>query len=61
MELVTTKIRKPTLKRLKLLAVLTDTTMLDTLDRLIEQELARIQAQQKDTPHADDPRLQNGA
>ena len=56
-QLTTMKIRPATLKRLKLLAVLTDHTMLDTLDRLIEQEVAHMPAQQKDTPHARDPRL----
>lgn len=52
-DVTTMKIRPATLKRLKLLAVLTDATMLDTLDRLIEAELARVQAQQKEPPHAD--------
>jgi hypothetical protein len=54
----TMKIRPATLKRLKLLAVLTDATMLDTLDRLIEAELARVQSQQQKEPsHAGDTGL----
>jgi hypothetical protein len=51
------KIRPATLKRLKLLAVLTDATMLDTLDRLIASELAQVQAAQKDSPDVGATRL----
>ena len=57
--LTTMKIRPATLKRLKLLAVLTDATMLDTLDRLIAQELLRVQSEQKDMPDVGQTRLQD--
>ncbi len=52
------KVRRQTLKRLKLLAALQEDTMMNVLDRLVEQELARVEAErQKDQPHARDPRL----
>ena len=48
-ETVTTKIWKDTLYKLKVLAALTRSTMLETLDRLITHELERVQQhQQKD-------------
>jgi hypothetical protein len=46
------KVRRQTLKRLKLLAALQEDTMMNVLDRVIEQELARIMAQQKEHPDA---------
>lgn len=55
--LTTMKIRPATLKRLKLLAVLTDATMLDILDRLVAQKLLRVQSEQKDLPDAGQTRL----
>jgi hypothetical protein len=42
-EKVTTKIWKDTLHHLKLVAVLSRSTMLEVLDRLISQELERLQ------------------
>jgi len=41
-EKVTTKIWEDTLHKLKLVAVLSHDTMLQTLDRLISQELERL-------------------
>lgn len=46
-EKVTTKIWKDTLYKLKLVAVLTHSTMLEALDRLISQELTRLQQEEK--------------
>ena len=52
------KVRRQTLKRLKLLAALQEDTMMNVLDRLVETELARVEAErQKERPHAGDPRL----
>lgn len=42
-EKVTTKIWKDTLYKLKLVAVLNHSTMLEVLDHLISQELERLQ------------------
>ncbi|HEU5367081.1 MAG TPA: hypothetical protein VFU69_01400 [Ktedonobacterales bacterium] len=53
METTNMKVRRHTLKRLKLLAALQEDTMMNVLDRLVEQELARLQAQQKERPDAD--------
>ena len=38
------KVRRQTVKRLKLLAALQEDTMLNVLDRLVEAELARAEA-----------------
>jgi len=46
-EKVTTKIWKETLYNLKLVAVLSGSTMLEVLDRLISQELHRLQSEDK--------------
>jgi len=48
-EKVTTKIWEDTLHKLKLVAVLNHDTMLQTLDRLISQELERLQSQSEGT------------
>ncbi|HEU5199324.1 MAG TPA: hypothetical protein VFU32_06790 [Ktedonobacterales bacterium] len=54
------KVRRQTLKRLKLLAALQEDTMMNVLDRLVEAELARVEAErQKDRPDAGHTRLQN--
>ena len=53
------KVRRQTLKRLKLLAALQEDTMMNVLDRLVEAELARMQAKQKDAPDAGETRLQD--
>ena len=47
-ERVTTKIWKDTLHNLKLVAVLSHGTMLEVLDRLISQELDRLQREGTD-------------
>lgn len=53
METTNMKVRRQTLKRLKLLAALQEDTMMNVLDRLIEAELARVEAErQKDRPDA---------
>jgi hypothetical protein len=44
---VTTKIWKGTLQKLKLIAVLRQQTMLETLDALISQDLERLQSSQQ--------------
>ncbi len=46
-EKVTTKIWKDTLHKLKLVAVLRHTTMLETLDYLISQELEQLERLKK--------------
>jgi hypothetical protein len=55
--LTTMKIRTATLKRHKLLAVLIDATMPDTLDWLVASELARVRAAEPETFDADPTRL----
>lgn len=60
MEIANMKVRRQTLKRLKLLAALQEDTMMNVLDRLVETELARVEAErQKERPHADDAGLQD--
>jgi hypothetical protein len=65
METANMKVRRQTLKRLKLLAALQEDTMMNVLDCLVEAELARVQmpqtsqAQQKDASRAGDSRLQD--
>ena len=46
-EKVTTKIWKETLYNLKLAAVLSHSTMLEVLDRVIRQEVHRLQSEDK--------------
>jgi hypothetical protein len=46
-EYQTTRIWKKTLQRLKLIAVLTHSSMVEVIDRLAEQELERIQKGEK--------------
>jgi hypothetical protein len=45
MDTTNMKVRRATLKRLKLLAALQEDTMMNVLDRLVEQELARVEAE----------------
>ena len=53
MEIANMKVRRQTLKRLKVLAALQEDTMMNVLDRLVEAELARVEAErQKDRPDA---------
>ena len=60
MEIANMKVRRQTLKRLKLLAALQEDTMMNVLDRLVETELARVAAErQKEGPHAGDAGLQD--
>jgi hypothetical protein len=53
------RVRRQTVKRLKLLAAMQEDTMMNVLDRLVEAELARMQSQQKAGPDASATRLQN--
>jgi hypothetical protein len=57
MEISNMKVRRQTVKRLKLLAAMQEDTMMNVLDRLVEAELARMQAQQKEPPDASATRL----
>jgi hypothetical protein len=62
MDIANLKVRRQTVKRLKLVAAFQEDTMMNVLDRLVEAELARLEAErQKDKPDAGDPRLQNRA
>jgi hypothetical protein len=59
MDTITTiKVRRQTAKRLKVLAALQEDTMMHVLDRLVEQELARVEAERRkeslDAGHTDD-------
>lgn len=47
MDIANLKVRRQTVKRLKLLAALQEDTMMNVLDRLVEQELARMEAERK--------------
>ena len=61
MDTTNMKVRRLTLKRLKLLAALQEDTMMNVLDRLVEQALAQAEAdRQKRAPNASDARLQDG-
>lgn len=54
------KVRRQTLKRLKLLAALQEDTMMNVLDRLVEAELVRVEAErQKDRSDAGHTSIQN--
>ena len=57
MDITTMRVRRQTLKRLKLLAAMQEDTMMNVLQRLVEAELARMQAQQKDRPDGSNTRL----
>ena len=53
MDIANLKVRRQTVKRLKLLAALQEDTMMNVLDRLVEAELARSEAErQKERPDA---------
>ena len=52
MDIANLKVRRQTVKRLKLLAALQEDTMINVLDRLVEAELARTLAERK-TGHPD--------
>ena len=56
MEHTSLKVRRITLKRLKLLAALTEQTMMDALDDLVEEKLAQLGAPpRKGPPPPSDP------
>lgn len=57
METTNMRVRRQTLKRLKLLAAMQEDTMMNVLDRLVEAELARMPSQQKAAPDAGTTRL----
>ena len=59
MDTITTiKVYRQTAKRLKLLAALQEDTMMRVLDRLVEAELARVEAErQQEVPHTRNSRL----
>ena len=60
MEIANMKVRRQTLKRLKLLAALQEDTMMNVLDRLVEAELVRVEAaRQKGQADAGHTGLQN--
>ena len=48
MNYVTLRIRKETQRKLKIVAALSEESMLDTLERLVSQEYDRLQGRQKD-------------
>ncbi|MGH7866904.1 MAG: hypothetical protein ACREP9_04525 [Candidatus Dormibacteraceae bacterium] len=56
MEYINLKVRRQTAKRLKVLAALQEETMMNVVDRLVEAELARVEAArqegQADAGHA---------
>ncbi len=62
MDIANLKVRRQTVKRLKLLAALQEDTMMNVLDRLVEAELARMEAErQKERPDAGHTSIQDGA
>jgi hypothetical protein len=62
MEYINLKVRRHTAKRLKLLAAFQEDTMMHVLDRLVEAELARIEAErQKGHSDAGHTSVQDGA
>jgi hypothetical protein len=50
MDITTLKLRRQTLKRLKLLAALTEKTMMDVLDEMVEEKLAQLGAPPRKEP-----------
>lgn len=60
MEITTIRVWRQSAKRLKLLAALQEDTMMNVLDRLIESEIARMQARgESEPPHAGNTRVQD--
>jgi hypothetical protein len=60
MEYINLKVRRQTAKRLKLLAAFQEDTMMNVVDRLVEAELARLEAERKTgTPDAGHTRVQD--
>lgn len=54
MEYVSIRVLKETQRKLKLVAALLDTSMLEVLERLVTRELERIQKGGKDASHEKD-------
>lgn len=54
MEYVNIRVLKDTQRKLKIVAALQDTSMLDVLDRLVTQELERIQKGNQSASHQKD-------
>lgn len=54
MQYVTMRVRKETQRKLKILAALLDESMLDVLERLVSQELERVQKGDTDASHQED-------
>jgi len=52
MDYITLRIRKTTQRKLKIVAALSEESMLDTLERLVSQEYERLQGRQKDAQSA---------
>lgn len=53
-EYVSLRVLKETQRKLKLVAALLETSMLEVLDRLVTQELERIQEGNQNAPHEKD-------
>ena len=54
MEYVNIRVLKDTQRKLKIIAALQDTSMLDVLDRLVTQELEQIQKGNQNASHQKD-------
>jgi hypothetical protein len=54
MEYVSIRVLKETQRKLKLLAALLETSMLEVLERLVTQELERVQKGSRDAAHEKD-------
>jgi hypothetical protein len=55
MNYVTLRIRKETQRKLKIVAALSEESMLETLERLVSQEHDRLQGRQKDDQSPQNP------
>lgn len=54
MEYVNLRVLKDTQRKLKIVAALQDTSMLDVLDRVVTQEYERIQKENQNAPYQKD-------
>ncbi len=54
MQYINVRVRKETQRKLKILAALLDESMLDVLERLVSQELARVQKGNTNATHQKD-------
>lgn len=59
MEYVNLRVLKDTQRKLKIVAALQDTSMLDVLDRVVTQEYERIQKGNQNAPHQKDQAQHN--